>query len=544
MEGQGGGDEVVGDPISVFTTSWRVGDVIPDDIEEWIPDPDVETFDLYAFALHDLSYTSLTSPPVSRAHRTSVDGAVVRDHHLTKLIRQRLGDAYRTVQEVNVDATLRLVVFAHYAHTARAAIRPDVRVATASGRSMEGTAAAAISMHFYDTYLGFVALTFPPAPDAVSSAVLSGVSSLPLKEAYADSKWSLAKVAGRGKRRGKKEGEEGGAGVAAKHVAAVAVEAEYMLNGLRQQLGSVLDVVNDPDICLMMGSFNLPLLTSPSLAMDMALSRDWGQLLDLDCFRHAWSEGLLLNGLSDPLVMYAPTYKAARASHLELMDDAAPSFADRVLWKARPGLNVDPESVAAVLNVDTSDYKPVRSFLNITTRRKLNAAERTYKVQPNDTLHTISERFRVDPRMLGRTNGVRNNIELVIGRALRIPPAKVRALSPSTPHPPCPCGSVLTLPALGPPPPAGPLCALPRRPRLRPLLLPPQQRGPERQGGPACAVHRRVDRLAAAAGDGAHPRLAQPCVAGPRGAGPACQGGAGVYGPAVPGQQLPCLPRR
>lgn len=433
MAGQEEVDEVMGEPISVFTTSWRVGDVVPDDIEEWIPDPAVETFDMYAFALHDLSYTSLTSPPVSRNHRTSVDGAVVRDHHLTKLIRQRLGDAYRTVQEVSVDSTLRVVVFVHYAHTARSAVMPDVRVATASGQAMDGAAAAAISLRFYDTHIGFVALSFPPAPAAVSDAALSGVSSLPLKEAHKDARKSFSQVVGRrGKRRGKRppewEEEAGAEAVTvAKHVAAVAAEAEFMLGALRKGMGSVLDVITDPDVCILLGSFNLPLLSTPSAAMDMALSRDWGQLVDLDCFRHAWSEGLLLHGLSDPLVMYAPTYKAARASHLELMDDAVPSFADRVLWKARPGLRVDPESVTAVLNVDTSDYKPVRSFLNITTRRKLHAAERTYKVQPNDTLHTIAQRFQVDPRMLSRTNGVRNNIELVIGRPLRIPPAKVRA---------------------------------------------------------------------------------------------------------------------
>lgn len=121
-------------------------------------------------------------------------------------------------------------------------------------------------------------------------------------------------------------------------------------------------------------------------------------------------------------------------------------YADRLLWRAGPGVRLMLEHTHAVpeascwcalppcllaseraraLTGCRSESKPLVAYINVETWRTLLARDRVYRVRPDDTLHTISERFGVDTRVLQRVNGLRNNMQLLVDHPIIIPPTQV-----------------------------------------------------------------------------------------------------------------------
>jgi hypothetical protein len=86
---------------------------------------------------------------------------------------------------------------------------------------------------------------------------------------------------------------------------------------------------------------------------------DWENLLKTDQLKDQQGQGKFLANFREAPISFAPTFKVKRKVPLTYSDERVPSYCDRVLWKAYPGMPIRVLSYSSVESFTTSDHKPV-----------------------------------------------------------------------------------------------------------------------------------------------------------------------------------------
>jgi len=105
--------------------------------------------------------------------------------------------------------------------------------------------------------------------------------------------------------------------------------------------------------------------------MQLIEKQEWEKLLDKDQLRGAQNTGDAFVGFNEGDSLFSPTFKVRRVEGIHYNPQRIPSYCDRVLWKSMPAWadHLQQESLESVLEVTTSDHKPVVSTFSLALSR-------------------------------------------------------------------------------------------------------------------------------------------------------------------------------
>jgi hypothetical protein len=106
--------------------------------------------------------------------------------------------------------------------------------------------------------------------------------------------------------------------------------------------------------------------------LDMIKDKKFAELQTHDQLRREMEDGRVFYGFQEAPITFGPTYRMVRQCHdYSNKRFQAPSYTDRVLWKAKVGLeeNVTCNNYSANFKLMQSDHRPVTAHFTVKTRR-------------------------------------------------------------------------------------------------------------------------------------------------------------------------------
>ena len=96
--------------------------------------------------------------------------------------------------------------------------------------------------------------------------------------------------------------------------------------------------------------------------------KKYGELLKADQLKREQKAGNIFHNFMEAPITYTPTFKVQRVKGIDYKEQRAPSYCDRILWRSQACFGNDtvvPEQVQPLINVSTSDHKPIRGVYKI-----------------------------------------------------------------------------------------------------------------------------------------------------------------------------------
>eukprot|EP01006_Ploeotia_vitrea_P008679 TRINITY_DN20784_c0_g1_i1.p1 TRINITY_DN20784_c0_g1~~TRINITY_DN20784_c0_g1_i1.p1 ORF type:complete len:648 (+),score=27.72 TRINITY_DN20784_c0_g1_i1:43-1944(+) len=331
---------------TIFMTTFNMANNPPPlDIGEWIPAH--SGFGLIVIAVQECEYYTQLAQYDDMGQNTVMRGAntVSADEHFFDKISDHLKSHYRKVQTES-HGGIRLGVWAAKAHrekifevetmkeslSAFGAVGSSMRDLTGDVNSTKG--AVAMRITFHETVLCFI---------------------------------SCQLTTGAGKEK----------------VLARNEDIETICESFEELAWSGFNICKCFDYLFWMGDLNYRVQMDPVSAQQMMDAGDWPEMLEHDQLTREMDTRKAFLGFEALEPHFPPTYKFQIGSHYySVKKRKVPSWCDRILYAAAPGMNVSVLSHRSVAKVTTSDHAPVIAEVKIPIRQQYIFSNPTTEANP------------------------------------------------------------------------------------------------------------------------------------------------------------------